>query len=172
MKKSIVQALTKEADQNGICDEWKIDLSRIRTVDGLCKMYLDGIDFCLSNEYPSVEFLRENFAGMTEKHGIFVDKKCKVEGYKKIVLLGDSDANIAVSGYQVVQVFVKHQSKLSLKATDNTFAIVDMFDNSQLDIELSGNSKVCIMHYGGVITRTLRCDDAMLKIENKNKKTY
>lgn len=47
--------LAEMARKAGICEEWFIRLMYTEDKDKLIKMYLEGIDFCLSNEYPDNE---------------------------------------------------------------------------------------------------------------------
>ena len=59
--------LARLAKQNGICEEWFNDLLTTEDKGKLIKMYLDGIDFCLSNEYPPLPFIKKHFA-LREMH--------------------------------------------------------------------------------------------------------
>ena len=56
--------LARDAKKKGICEEWYDRLIDTKEKDKLIKMYLEGIDFCLSNEYPSNEFIRRHFGSL------------------------------------------------------------------------------------------------------------
>ena len=64
--------LARDAKKKGICEEWYGRLIDTKGKDELIKMYLEGIDFCLSNEYPSNEFIRQHFVGACEAYGVAV----------------------------------------------------------------------------------------------------
>ena len=66
--------LARDAKKKGICEEWYGRLIDTKGKDELIKMYLEGIDFCLSNEYPSNEFIRQHFVGTCEAYGVFLDQ--------------------------------------------------------------------------------------------------
>jgi hypothetical protein len=74
--------LARDAKKKGICEEWYGRLIDTKGKDELIKMYLEGIDFCLSNEYPSNEFIRQHFVGTCEAYGVFLDHRTSYYGRK------------------------------------------------------------------------------------------
>ena len=66
--------LAHDAKKKGICEEWFARLMETEDKGKLVNMYLEGIDFCLSNEYPSNEFIRRHFVGTCEAYGVFLDR--------------------------------------------------------------------------------------------------
>lgn len=165
--------LALEAKKHDICEEWFNDLLQTEDKVRLIKMYLKGIDFCLSNEYPSLSFIKENFVGIMEKYGIFLDETIKTENYRHMVALGRCEGSAEYTGFEVGQVFVKHESKLTIQASGNAFVMVDMFDNSEVEVIASDNAKVCVNHYGGTIsTSTSETRKSVIKVVRKHSKTY
>ena len=140
--------------------------------DDLIKMYLKGIDFCLSNEYPSNEFIRQHFIGVCEAYGVFLDETITAENFEHVVALGDCEGAAAFNGWNAGQVFVKHRSRLKVLATGNSFVVVDVFDETAVEIEARDNAKVCVNHYGGKITTTTDGDKSVIKVIRKQSKTY
>ena len=84
----IGKELAKQAKTIGICEEWYSQLITTNDVEKLAEMYLKGIDFCLSNEYPSIDFMRKNFKGKIEIFGIHIDRKINAVNEKTVVALG------------------------------------------------------------------------------------
>lgn len=140
--------------------------------DDLVEMYMEGIDFCLSNEFPSNDFIGNHFVGIMENHGVYLDSVVNLVDPAQVVVLGDTKGDIRMDGYTVSQIFVKHQSNLKIKAGDNSFVMIDIFDDASMEIEASGDARVCINRYGGAILRHTEKGSAAIKIIEKHKKTY
>lgn len=167
----IVRELAKQAKKNGICQEWYDNLTVTGDIESLAKMYLKGIDFCLSNEYPSIDFMRNNFKGKIEVFGIYIDDRIEAVNEKTLVALGGCSGMVEIKDYAVSEVFLKHLSSLVLIVKDNAFVMVDMFDETSLNIIASDNAKVCVNRYGGKVEFS-SFNNAVVKLIEKNQKTY
>lgn len=167
----IGKELAKQAKAKGICNDWYKDLLEQKDVEKLAEMYLKGIDFCLANDYPSTDYIRKNFKGKMEKFGIHLDEHLTLTNEKKVVALGLCSGMVEVKDYEVSEVFIKHLSDMVLVVRDNAFVMVDMFDDSSLNIIAGDNAKVCVNRYGGVVNFS-KFDKAVVKVIEKNKKTY
>lgn len=163
--------LARDAKKKGICEEWFARLVETKDKGELIKMYLKGIDFCLSNEYPSNEFIRQHFVGTCEAFGVFLDEPITAENFQHVVALGDCEGAATYDGWNVGQVFLKHRSRLKVLATGNSFVVVDVFDETAVEVEARDNAKVCVNHYGGNIT-TATGGKAVIKVIRKQSKTY
>lgn len=168
---SLSKELAKQAKTKGACKEGHDELLSLQDKDAMVELYLRKIDFCLSNEYPDNDFLRSHFKGTMEKHGVFLDDALKVENKPKCVCLGACSGDVLVDGFNVCEVFAKHDSKLTISARGNAFVMVDVFDNSTIIVQAYDRAKVCVNRYGGTI-HDCAIDDATIKIREKNKKTY
>ena len=163
--------LAYEAKRNGICSEWFNRLLHTEDKGEMVKMYLEGIDFCLSNNYPSNEFIRKNFVGFCEKYGVFLDDTINGVNLRNIVALGTCEGSVEYNSFEVGQVFIKNQSKLTVKASGNAFVMVDTFDEGELTIEATDNAKVCINQHGGNV-ESVTSGKAVIKVIRKHSKTY
>lgn len=164
------------AKKNGICEDWYKELRTTEDIGKLLKMYLDGIDFCLSNEYPPLPFISKHFAGTMEAYGIFMDYQIAARNSEYVVALGACIGVAEYTGFAVGQVFVKHGSKLTIKASGNAFVMVDVFDETEVEVIASDNAKVCVNQYGGNITTTIEDEAGLgssrIKVIRKQSKTY
>lgn len=165
--------LALEAKRNGICSEWFNRLLNTEDKGELIKMYLEGIDFCLSNEYPSNAYIRENFVGTCEAYGVFLDEPINALNSRQVVALGACEGSAEYTAYSVGQVFIKHDSKLQIVASGNAFVMVDVFDNTEVTVTAKENAKVCVNQYGGSITTETGSEgNAVIKVIRKTSKTY
>lgn len=168
---SLSKELAKQAKTKGACKEGHDELLSLQDKDAMVELYLRKIDFCLSNEYPDNDFLRSHFKGTMEKHGVFLDDALKVENKPKCVCLGACSGDVLVDGFNVCEVFAKHDSEIAIVASGNAFVMVDVFDNSIVTIHAHDRAKVCVNRYGGTVNHSAD-GDAVVKIREKNKKTY
>ena len=168
--------LAEMAKKNGICEDWYKELRTTEDIGKLLKMYLNGIDFCLSNEYPPLPFIRKHFVGTMEAFGIFLDEKITARNSKYVVALGSCTGEAEYTDFAVGEVFVKHSSKLTIKASGNAFVMVDVFDETEVEVIASGNAKVCVNQYGGNLTTTTEDETgsgkSVIKVIHKQTKTY
>ena len=163
--------LAYEAKRNGICSEWFNRLLHTEDKGEMLKMYLEGIDFCLSNNYPSNDFIRANFKGFCEKYGVYLDDDINEDNAGKIVALGTCEGTIRYNTFEVGQIFIKDQSAINIIAGGNSFVMVDIFDEGNLKVEARDNAKVCINQYSGTV-ETVTSDSGVIKVIRKHSKTY
>ncbi|WP_373775899.1 hypothetical protein [Porphyromonas loveana] len=169
--KKIAKQLAKDAKEKGICKEWHDDLKRLDNKRKMIDMYIRGIDFCLSNEFPSNDYIRDNFKGHMEDQGVFLDDRIDLTNFRRCVALGKTSGNVLVTDYGVCEVFAKHQSKLIINAKGHAFVEIDMFDDSNVTVIASDSARVHVNKYGGHLTTTENgC--SRIKTTVKNKKTY
>ena len=159
------------AKKHGICEDWYLQLKNEKDVDSMLEMAIKGIDFCLSNDFPSNDFIRKNFKGKMEHYGIHLDEVLNLVSEKKVVALGACTGIIEVKDYDVCEVFVKHNSKVKIMANENAFVMVDLFDGAEIEVYSDDNATVCINRYGGTIIDKSQ-GESRIKIIEKNKKTY
>ena len=55
------ETLRNKAIELGLFNEWQKDWSESWSNDTLISKFFDGMDFCLSHNYPSNEFIKANF---------------------------------------------------------------------------------------------------------------
>lgn len=168
---AIAKELARQAKKAGICEEWYGQLKLLTDKGAMIDMYIRGIDFCLSNDYPSNDYIREHFKGAMEKKGVYLDDEVMLSNPRRCVALGRTVGSVVVGGYGVCEVFVKHDSVLVISASDNAFVEIDMFDNSEVSVHTTERAKVHINRYGGRLTTDQR-GDSVIKVVEKDRKTY
>jgi hypothetical protein len=161
-----------KAIENDICKPWAEKISKAKDADELMQMYVDGIDFCLSNNFPSNEDLKTLAGDIINQYGIYIDQQFKLLDRPFIVALANTIGDSHYSGYSVSRLFAKHQSTVRVTARDNAFLLIDCFDNSFIDITASGNANIAVHVYGKATVVHTQTGNAMVKIVNKLKDTY
>ena len=169
---NLSKKLAKQAKTFDICQEWHDELKTLKDKAAMIKMYLKGIDFCLSNDYPNNEFIRANFKGVMEEYGVFLDDSIDLVNAEKCVALGNTVGTIEINEFATSEIFIKHNSELTIIAKNNAFVVVDLFDNATVHVQAHDTAKVCVNRYGDSTVEHQNVGGGVVKIIDKHKKTY
>ena len=166
--KNIPQQLKDLGASKGLCQEWQDKLQGEVTVEFLAVLFKYGIQFFVNNDYPTLDYLRENFKGDTSQYNIYIDEIADCENIKKIVLNGESVGFLKYSQYSIGCVIVRHKSKCSVNTSGDSHVIVDCFDDTELFVAASGESKIVVNAYGNAKVNIVNGNVIVNKL-NKNK---
>jgi hypothetical protein len=157
--------LYNQAVNLGLCEDWKRDWSG-DNIESLCKMFKDGIHFCIEKNYPDIDFMVQKFRGKTERFGVYISEMFSFDADQLIyVLNGNCKGKVINSEYFVTKIYVRHNSDVTLIAKGNSITYVDMYDNSKLNISIHGSAKVVVNKYGGFIQGDI--DKARIKLHTE-----
>lgn len=154
--------LRDRAVELGLCDQWQELWSKDWDDRKMIERYKEGIDFCLANDFPSVEYIKSHFSKEDlRKGGLFMDDKRSVLNEKMIVVRGSSDITARYNGDTVAEVYITDTSKLKLYAKNHCHVVLHILGDAQVEIEQEDDatvlaikhSKACSVHMGkGYIT--------------------
>lgn len=167
--KEISKALAGSAKKNGICEEWFDRLAGCddSEIDRMMIMYVKGIDFCMKNDWPNLDTVRNVFKGRMEHHGVHCDEDCKICNCRFNVLLGRCRADISFDQYEVGEIYVRHDSMAKIAVSGNAIVRVDVYDSTRVEINATGNAKVSIKNHGNADVRINRSGASVVKLDNK-----
>lgn len=170
MKSNLSKTLAKDAKKKGICKEWHTVLKSQTDRVAMIEMYLRGIDFCLKNDFPTNDFIQAHFGDIAPRMGVFVNSQITVENKPKCVCLGVTFGKVTTNGFNVCEIFAKHDAEINVIAADNAFVMVDVFDNAVVNIHAHDRAKVCVNKYGdgGRVNIVVEDVAAHVKIRVKN----
>ncbi len=130
------------------CAEGIAELALSTTKEEIAQCFIEYIDFCLANDYPSNSFLKRNFRQELEDIGIYIDRTITLKNGKKIVFLGECFGNVDMDDYSVTMIWVKHESKVNIKARGNARIMVDALDHADIVVDASEGASVTVNLYG------------------------
>lgn len=172
----LVEQIKSDGISKGLCLAWQRKLKRDLSVEELAKLYIEGIDFCISNDYPTLDFIREHFKGYCEPYGVFIDDELpQLTNAKAIVLNGHCKAMLEYDGYSVSRLYVRHESECAVIVSDNAILSIDVFDKATLHLSVIGSSaNVNVNVYGGKakVESIGITSKSNVKINYKSKTTY
>ncbi|MBQ7776907.1 MAG: hypothetical protein IJ379_13405 [Lachnospiraceae bacterium] len=166
----LVEQLKQDGIAKGLCQPWQMKLKPGVSTQRLVKLFIRGIDFCVNKNYPTLEFMRENFKGNSEPYGAYVDDVVNEKNLPDVVLNGDCKGTLVYDSYTVSRVVVRHTSKVSIKVFGYAHLTVDVFDDSALDLVVAGTrARVLVNKYGN---SNVIVSGSGVKVVFKNKNTY
>lgn len=161
-KKDISKELKNKAVKLGLCTEWTEEWGN-PTKDELVDKYVRGIDFCIKHNYPSCDYMKKNFDGVMQKHGVFVDEGVDLKNPSMVIANGRTSGKIVYDAYSVGTLYVRHESELTIEASDNAFVTIETYDNCTVSVLQRSKAKVFVYNHGGNI-------QAFGKVVVKNRK--
>lgn len=82
MEESLKKTLVYEAVNSGICKDGLRAMMGMEG-DGLVGYYVQMIDWCLENDFPKLETLKESFRGCEDK-GVYIGREFNGETFDKL----------------------------------------------------------------------------------------
>lgn len=145
-----IDKLKSDGIAKGLCRQWQRKLHSGLSIEELAQLYIKGIDFCISEDYPTLDFLREHFKGKCEPFGVYVDDDIpQTKNKPDMVLNGACRAMLEYDGYSVSRLYVRHDSEVAITASDHAMLTIDLFDRAKIHISVVGDdTRVIINAYG------------------------
>lgn len=165
-----IQELKKDGIVKGLCRQWQIKLKDGLNVEDLSKLFIQGIDFCISENFPTLDYFRTHFKGKCEPYGIYINDEVKGKNISDVVLNGACKAELNYDEYSVSRLYVRHNSKVSVNVSEHALLTIDAFDNSMIEINATGlRAKIFVHLYGNA---TVKCSGNGIIVRKYNKIYY
>lgn len=139
-----------EAKKKGICKEWFSDMLKQNSIAPLCKMFFDGSDWAMENDFPNIELLRK-FKGNSEQYGLYADFKGELilKSLKnQKAFFGESEVDLSAGDFSVSEIYIRHNSKAKIKVAGSAFMVVTLLDSAQVEIDVLEDANVSVFYYG------------------------
>ena len=131
---------------SGMCEKGQTGLLNSSSLDDLITEYWHGIDFCLAKDYPRMRTMKR-FQNEFRKHHVYVDESVNIENAEKSAFIGQCYGTLVANGYSVCRVYVKHSSKINIKASGNAYVMIDALNTSDVIVECTESAKVIVNLY-------------------------
>lgn len=139
--------IVAKAKELGICQKWGEEMQSSPKMALYCKMYFDGEDWAMEQDFPTLELLQK-YKGQTEEYGLYTDHQGAFENWDKIAFFGKSVVEIDYNCFQVGKVNIRHDSKAKIIAEDNAIVMINILDNAEVEVEAKDNAKIFVYRYG------------------------
>jgi len=140
------QELKVMAVSLGLCQQWQ-DQWGMPDSDELVGKYVEGIDFAIQHDFPSIEYIESNFSKeVLRRNGVYCNDK--IIGKKRVmVLLGNSSGEIRLNDFEVVTVYARHDSEVKISVSDFASVLVYAYDNAKVTIDNKGYHRQRVYNY-------------------------
>lgn len=165
---NISEDLKQKAINLGLCNEWTNDWKN-PDLDGLCEMFISGIDFCIKHDYPTNEYIKQYFGKVAESHGIYVDAEINLINPDVAIILGSTKGNITLSGFASRDIYIRHDSEVTITIKDSAKAFIRVFNNANITVDNQSNGKVFVYKYtDGFNGQVLSNKNVLIREKNFN----
>lgn len=148
--------MKKEAVSLGLCAQWTAEWRDNSSKNEMVEKFVNGIDFCISNNWPSTNDMKKYFGDVIHNHGVYVDENVVAKNPKTLILNGNCVAHVDYDWMGCGEIYVRHNSSLYLSVKDISKVFVNLLDNSELHVVCEESSKCFVYQYGGTVVGTAK----------------
>ena len=128
------ETLRNNAVALGLCEQWQRDWNTNWDYDKLVFKFYEGIDFCLSNRFPSNDFIKNHFPlNVLHKWNVIVDEKRSILNASEAAIFGSSDVTARYNARNCGRIHIKDEASLKITARNRSFVIAHILDKAAAD---------------------------------------
>lgn len=139
--KKLVQQIYKQAHQLGACNKF----TGKETLEQLVQLLFSpqGIEFCLTNNFPDLATLRKFKKYHPERLGVYIDcGTITLQEPQAAFLIGNTTATVKCQQTARKRLYLMHGANAHVEAGGFTVVRVEKDNNSQVTTNTSGNAKI------------------------------
>lgn len=144
------KTLKERAILFGLCEQWQGEWASDRDKLELIDMYKRGIDFCFKNQYPSNEFIKDNFdRQLLIENAMFIDES--VDEFNSIspcILLGSSTGKLSFDKFSSCDIYMRDNVDIEISAKGFSRISINVYSSSKVHIVQDGMAKVYVYKHG------------------------
>lgn len=148
-KKNIGKQLKSQAESLGACEKGLNGLDRLNEQE-LINRYVHFIDFVIENDWPSNNFIKENFdKSLLEHNNIYVDAEFERRNVRQVVVIqGESKGVLLFDGVTTSDVYIRHNSEVTIDCSRLSKIFISVYDNAKVNITQRGGAAVYVYLHG------------------------
>lgn len=148
-KKNIGKQLKSQAERLGACERGLNGLEKLNEHE-LINRYVHFIDFAIENNFPSNEFIKENFdRSLLEHNNIYVDAEFERRNARQIVVIqGKSNGVLLFDGYTCSDVYIRHDSEVTIDCSRLSKIFISVYDNAKIHVTQRDGASVYVYLHG------------------------
>ena len=148
-KKNIGKQLKSQAESLGACEKGLNGLEKLNEHE-LINRYIHFIDFAIDVNWPSNEFIKENFdKSLLEHNNIYVDAEFERRNARQVVVVqGESKGQLLFDGYTTSDVYVRHDSEVTIDCSRLSKIFISVYDNAKIHVTQRDGASVYVYLHG------------------------
>lgn len=149
-EKDLSARMRDEAIGLGLCKQWTEEWGDAGK-HAMCEKFIDGLDFCINHNWPSVDVIKNEFGDVMHEYGIYADESVNIDGEGTIVLNGHCEGSIGVTDTSVGNIYVRHSSEARINVKDYAYVHINVYDNASVVVSCEATARCFVYHYGGQV---------------------
>lgn len=148
-KNNIGKKLKLQAESLGACEKGLDNLEKLDEQE-LINRYVHFIDFAVETNFPSNEFIKDNFdKALLEHNNIYVDSEFERRNARQIVVVqGNSNGMLLYDGYTTADIYVRHDSEVTIDCSRLSKVFISVYDNARVKVTQRGGASVYVYLHG------------------------
>ena len=148
-KKNIGKQLKSQAESLGACEKGLNGLDRLNEQE-LINRYVHFIDFVIENNFPSNDFIKENFdKSLLEHNNIYVDAEFERRNARQVVVIqGESKGVLLFDGVTTSDVYIRHDSEVTIDCSRLSKIFISVYDNAKIHVTQRDGASVYVYLHG------------------------
>lgn len=148
-KKNIGKQLKSQAESLGACEKGLNGLEKLNEHE-LINRYIHFIDFAIDVNWPSNEFIKENFdRSLLEHNNIYVDAEFERRNARQVVVIqGESKGVLLFDGMTTSDVYIRHDSEVTIDCSRLSKIFISVYDNAKIHVTQRDGASVYVYLHG------------------------
>lgn len=148
-KKNIGKQLKSQAESLGACEKGLNGLDRLNEQE-LINRYVHFVDFVIEKNFPSNEFIKENFdKSLLEHNNIYVDAEFERRNARQVVVVqGESKGVLLFDGLTTSDVYIRHDSEVTIDCSRLSKIFISVYDNAKVNVTQRDGASVYVYLHG------------------------
>lgn len=141
--------LKSQAEMLGACEQGLENLEKLNEQE-LINRYIHFIDFCIESNYPTNEFIKENFdKKLLEHNNIYVDAGIERRNARTVVVVqGKSKGLLTYDSWTTADVYVRHDSEVTIDCSRMSKVFINVYDNAKVKAIQRDGASVYVYKHG------------------------
>ncbi|GAE83337.1 hypothetical protein JCM10512_1603 [Bacteroides reticulotermitis JCM 10512] len=117
---------------------------------GLIDMYKRGIDFCFRNQYPSNEFIKDNFdRQLLIENAMFIDESIdEFNSPSPCILLGSTSGKLSFDKFSSCDIYLRDNVDIEISAKDFSRVFINVYGSAKVRVVQDGVAKIYVYKHG------------------------
>ncbi|MCQ2231414.1 MAG: hypothetical protein MJZ30_06150 [Paludibacteraceae bacterium] len=145
------KTLHSEALSLGLCDKWSNEWKDEDSKQALCDKFKKGFDFIVKNNWPTPEFIDENFdKDFQHRNLIYTNDEINEDFCENgiYILNGRCAGSMHFGWYNACTLHIRHDSVIDICADGSSVVFVRVYDNAKVYIKQQDNARAFVKTFG------------------------
>lgn len=132
----------------GLCNGWQKMWDKNKSGQELIDMYKKGIDFCFEHDYPSNEFIKQNFdQELRFKNNFYVEEEFNKHNPENSCVILGGNGKLSFDSFSTCDIYIKDESEVEITASGFAIIFVNVY-GGKVAITQKGRASIHVYRHG------------------------